>query len=220
MPRLLWPSELSLVHSRTQVAQEPFWEQAYRDGQTDPFGTASPEILELLTVLREGAAVLDLGCGAGRNALPLARAGMAVTAIDCSRAGCSMLRKTAEQESLSIRVVEGDIRQHAFSGLYDAIILHGVLHLLPRSDRTTLLDKVKAATAPGGLNVVVVFTDRLPVPADLVGVTVGLFEEGEIFGAYRDWDVVLSHAYTLKDEHPGGIRHEHPVNKVVARKPA
>jgi tellurite methyltransferase len=200
------------------MAQEPFWEQGYRSGHTDPFGSASPEVLDLLKILPKGAAVLDVGCGAGRNALPLARAGMAVTAIDSSHAACSMLRTAAALEALAIRVIEADLRLYDFHAPHDAAILHGVLHLLPRSDRVAVLAKVQAATTPGGLNVVAVFTDRLPVPPDLVDVSVGLFEEGELFDAYRHWNVLLNRAYTLNDEHPGGIRHEHPVNKVVARK--
>jgi hypothetical protein len=47
-----------------------------------------------------------------------------------------------------------------------------------------------------------------------------LLDEGELLAAYRDWHVVLEQAYTLHDEHPGGIRHVHAVNKIVARRPS
>ena len=71
----------------------------------------------------------------------------------------------------------------------------------------------------GGINVVVVFTDRLPPPDDLKDLCIGLFHEGEIFSIYADWEIELEQSYVFDDEHPGGIQHTHPVNKVVARKP-
>jgi 2-polyprenyl-3-methyl-5-hydroxy-6-metoxy-1,4-benzoquinol methylase len=68
------------------MKKEPFWERASRDGGKDPFGPASPEVLDLLPLLHPGSSVLDMGCGAGRNALPLAQAGMVVTALDLGSA--------------------------------------------------------------------------------------------------------------------------------------
>jgi tellurite methyltransferase len=94
------------------------------------------------------------------------------------------------------------------------------LHLLPRAERSEVLERMKSHTVPGGTNVVAAFTNRLPAAPDLREVTLGLLDEGELFAAYRDWHVVLERAYTLHDEHPGGIRHEHAVNKLVARRPS
>ena len=58
---------------------KPFWEQAYRDlnGATFSGGKASREFHELVPLLSDGARVLDLGCGDGRNALFLAEHGWA-----------------------------------------------------------------------------------------------------------------------------------------------
>jgi hypothetical protein len=47
----------------------------------------------------------------------------------------------------------------------------------------------------------------------------GLFREAELFERYDGWDIVLSKSYVLEDQHPGGSRHRHPINKIVARKP-
>lgn len=200
--------------------REPFWEKAYRTGASDPFGGASPEILELLTWLPAGSSVLDLGCGAGRNALPLARAGMKLTAVDVSEAACAMITKIAAESSLPISVVQEDLRTFDFTEQYDVVIAHGILHLLPAAERLQLLDRIKARTRPNGANVVAVFTSRIPAPPDLSDAFIGLFEEDELFNAYQDWETLLRRSYTLNDEHPGGIRHEHPVNKIVARKRA
>ncbi|MBP1775532.1 MAG: hypothetical protein H6Q86_1538, partial [candidate division NC10 bacterium] len=46
----------------------------------------------------------------------------------------------------------------------------------------------------------------------------GLFREGELLEQYAGWRIALHRSYVLEDEHPGGIRHRHPVNKIVAQR--
>jgi tellurite methyltransferase len=202
------------------LSSRPFWEDAYRRGTSDPFGSASSEVVGLLDRLPAGAEVLDLGCGMGRNAIPLARAGMRLTCVDVSDAACARVSEIAQVMSLDVRVICEDMHRFDLTHSYDAIIAHGVLHLLARDTRLDLLARMKLHTTPGGLNVVAVFTDRLPAPPDLVDEFVGLFEEGELAAVYSDWAIELEQAYTLEDEHGEGIRHVHPVNKVVASKSA
>jgi len=138
---------------------------------------------------------------------------------DVSPAACSRIRTIANDVSVFLNVIQEDIRRFDFPRRYDVVIAHGVLHLLPQVDRVELLDRIKSSTVPGGLNVIAVFTNSLPAALDLAKVTLGLFDEGEIFDAYRHWEIILKRAYTMCDEHPGGIRHERPVNKIVARRP-
>ena len=45
-----------------------------------------------------------------------------------------------------------------------------------------------------------------------------MFEEGELFGLYKDWEIILQKSFIDEDEHPGGIKHQHAVNKIIARK--
>lgn len=53
--------------------KQPFWETTYSDINAKSFGgRVSEEILDLMDLLPEGSKVLDLGCGDGRNAIPLA----------------------------------------------------------------------------------------------------------------------------------------------------
>ncbi|MGE3527778.1 MAG: hypothetical protein AB7I33_17810, partial [Gemmatimonadales bacterium] len=75
-------------------------------------------------------------------------------------------------------------------------------------------------TNPGGWNVHAVFTDRLPQPADLAPIVHRPFREGELAQLYRSWDIELLHSSILEDEHPGGLRHRHAIDKIVARRPA
>jgi tellurite methyltransferase len=175
----------------------------------------------MLSILPVGSSVLDLGCGMGRNAVPLARAGMFVTGVEASEAACDRIRSDAPGlvKSGHLSVVSGDMGRFESSRSYDLIIAHGVLHLLQRDERRALVDRMKRWTVPGGFNIVAVFTNRLPTPPDMLDQFIGLYDEGEIETAYGDWDVALSQVYTLDDEHAGGILHSHPVNKVVARRP-
>jgi tellurite methyltransferase len=198
---------------------EPFWERAYRCGAQDPFGPPSAEVLELRGALKPGARVLDLGCGAGRNALPLAAAGMEVTAVDASPAACKRLAALAEEARVDVQIVNQDVGRFAFLGSYDVVIAHGLLHLLEPRTRGTVLERMRAHTSFGGANVIAVFTDRIAAPAPLAAFMPGLFAEGDLFAAYADWDVGLKLAYTKQSVRDDGSSYEHAVNKLVAWRP-
>jgi 2-polyprenyl-3-methyl-5-hydroxy-6-metoxy-1,4-benzoquinol methylase len=53
--------------------------------------------------------VLDIGAGTGRNALALARRGHPVDAVEMSPKIAHIIRYEAEQESLDVRVIDGDV---------------------------------------------------------------------------------------------------------------
>lgn len=197
----------------------PFWETCYADPEAETFGPPSEEIVRLAGRLAPGSRVLDLGCGDGRNALHLAGSGLEVEALDVSLAGVRKLRVRAADAGVRVRAWVQDLATLRLQGAYELVIAHGVLHLLDRDSWQAILRSMKDHTAPGGWNVVAVFTDRIPVPADLAPYARGLFREGELLERYADWDLKHWKSCTLEDEHPGGVRHRHAVNKIVARKP-
>jgi len=96
-----------------------------------------------------------------------------------------------------------------------------VLALIPRlSAGASVLDLgVKEVTRRGGWNVHAVFTDRLPQPPDLAPLVLCPFPQGALTKAYEDWAIELAESYILEDEHPGGIRHCHAIDEIVARRP-
>ena len=44
----------------------------------------------------------------------------------------------------------------------------------------------------------------------------GPFKEGELARIYAGWRQEQATSYVLEDEHPGGVRHRHAIDKVVA----
>jgi len=202
------------------VNTKPFWEQAYQDihGATFSGGKASREFRKLAPLLSDGARVLDLGCGDGRNALFMAEHGCNVTAVDISAAGIAKVQYLAGEKGVSITTHVQDVREFRFKDNFDVIICHGCLHFIERPQWQRLLNDFKAHTTPGGFNVITVFTNALSPPDDLKELCVGLFKEGELYDYYADWETFHKESYVLKDQHPHSPPHQHPINKLVARK--
>jgi tellurite methyltransferase len=200
-------------------SNQPFWEASFSQlDAVNTFGEPAEELVSLAGLLPAGAKVLDIGCGEGRNALYLAEQGLHVTAIDVSAAGIAKLKHFADQKGLCVTAEVRDMKRYVFTDKYDLIVAHGSLHLIEREHWTSLFREMKANTKMGGYNVVVIFTDSLPPPDDLKDFHVGLFREGELFDFYKDWRIVEKQSYVLHDEHPGNIKHQHPINKLVAQK--
>ena len=183
-----------------------------------PFGRPSSEIVSLAERLPAGACVLDAGCGEGRNARFLAARGFHVDAFDVSAAGVGKLTRMAAADGVHVNAWVEDLNTFEFSRSYDLIISHGVLHLLERHAWARVIAQMKEHTRPGGVNVVAVFTDEIPPPDDLAPFVRGLFKNGELARTYADWRHEQATSYVLKDEHPGGVRHRHAIDKVVAWK--
>ncbi len=111
----------------------------------------APALLEFLGV-PVGAAILDLACGTGRYAIALARRGYQVTGLDLIEAYLQEGQQRAEAENLSIRWVQGDMRNIPFQNEFDAVIniFTSFGYFQEERDHLKTLKEVAKALKPGG----------------------------------------------------------------------
>ena len=78
-------------------------------------------LIDLLKLPR-GARILDVGCGAGRHSLELARRGFSPTGVDISQGLIEVARSTAAAQSLAATFFVADARHLDFRDDFDAAI--------------------------------------------------------------------------------------------------
>lgn len=103
------------------------------------FGDAHPALISFFQDIQPEGRILDIGCGQGRNALPLARLGYEVTGVDSSRVGISQMLKVAASENLSIDGRVGDMFEFDTYQEFDFILLDSMLHFTQK-DRQKEVD--------------------------------------------------------------------------------
>lgn len=108
--------------------------------------------------LRCDGAVLELGCGSGRVAVPLAQSGLSVTGVDLDPTMLQLARDRVKQAGVDtlVRLDLADVRTLALSERYSLAIfpLNGFLHLLTVRDQLDALRCIHGALLPGGLLIV------------------------------------------------------------------
>lgn len=104
-----------------------------------------------LTGVTEGA-VLDMGCGPGRHAIPLARAGFSVTAVDLSEYLLDSARERAGDESADIEWVRSDMREFQREGVFDLALsmMTTFGYFEDPADDMRVLDNLHHSLAEGG----------------------------------------------------------------------
>lgn len=109
-----------------------------------------PKLLERLGI--EQGAILDLGSGPGRHALPLARSGLEVTAVDTSAHLLESLQERAAIEGLDIESVRADMRDFERDQAFDAVLLMFTSfgYFEDESDHGRVLDRIRTSLRPGG----------------------------------------------------------------------
>ena len=143
---------------------DPFFEPYDRD---DVAYGESPASLVAAFVKQNGGGgrALDLGAGAGRNAIALAKAGYQVTAVDLSQRGLARLDQWAERDGVRDRIETrtADIRSIEIpAASFDAVVAVTVLDHIPPSDATELWTRLAAAVSDNGFLFVEVHTKEDP----------------------------------------------------------
>ncbi len=156
----------AMVRQRNSSGR-PSWQAYFGDIYLRAIGFPGPEqsaleadAIEYLLDLRPGDLVLDLGCGAGRHALELARRGYQVVGVDYSAAFLRLAAVQATEEGLAARFVRADVRALPFAARFDAAYcVLGTFGLCDRQPVSTverlaqpraLLASAARALKPGG----------------------------------------------------------------------
>jgi SAM-dependent methyltransferase len=104
------------------------WEQDYADRFVPP-----------------GAEVLLIGCGSGRDLLPLVRRGCHVTGIDPSNTALTIAERTLRAEGLSATLINGFFEDTPISQIFDAVIFSYYSYSLMPVARRRIAALAKAA---------------------------------------------------------------------------
>ena len=134
--------------------QEPYLEPAFRAG-LDAVGVG------------DRTRLLDVGCGAGLLAEPLARLGATVTGIDASPEVIGIACDHAGGQGLAIDYREGDVQQ--LDGQFDLITCMEVIEHV--AEPAAFLEALAKRLAPGGL--LVMSTPNATSWSRLMMITIG-----------------------------------------------
>ena len=117
---------------------------AYADQTLDADMSAIYECFQ--KYIAPGAAVLDAGCGSGRDSLHFMKAGYVVTAIDASQEMCDFASRLLQQQVRQLRFQELDY-EACFDGIWAcASLLH-----VPERQQAEVFRRLMRALVPGGV---------------------------------------------------------------------
>ncbi|MET9403127.1 methyltransferase domain-containing protein [Kitasatospora sp. NPDC002965] len=137
-----------------------WWDDFHADRSSGrPFFVPKPDenLVSYLDrgLLAPGGRALDLGCGAGRNAIHLASQGFEVDAVDLSATAVARARERADEAGAAVRFHCGNVFGPELPlTRYDLVYDSGCLHHLPPHRRVSYLALLDRVLVPGGSFVV------------------------------------------------------------------
>lgn len=106
------------------------------------------ELAFILEYIRgENLAILDVGGGSGRFAVPLANRGHRITVADISEEALKLLR---ERNVAGISTVHGDFVSHAFGQTFDAVTAIESIQYITSLSFADLFERIHALVKAGG----------------------------------------------------------------------
>ncbi|MCK4413278.1 MAG: methyltransferase domain-containing protein [Candidatus Eisenbacteria sp.] len=204
-PLILMAEDPSIALRQAARLRERGWEQARALGEPishwpGPWraGTTRRVLWEPAAAVQRwearmpSGAVLDLGCGAGRDAVFLAQRGHPVTAIDRLPDALAMARALAARHRVTINTMCADLRHTippAAAGGYAAILM---IRCLVRQ----LFDWIPGALRPGGLLILEAYRTDSRTTSKATGSRARLTSQ-EALRAFQPHLTILDHAETF-----------------------
>ena len=110
------------------------------------------ELVWKLLELEPGLALLDLACGHGRIANPLAERGVRVTGLDATPRFLELAREDAAKRGLEVEYVEGDMRSIPWTERFDRVLCWFTsFGYFGDEENRQVLAEAYRALVPGGL---------------------------------------------------------------------
>ena len=108
------------------------------------FGDPYPELIDFFTTYPRKGKVLDLGCGQGRDAIPLARLGYEVMGVDHSKVGIDQMSQIAKTENLPLIGWVADVYEFDDFANFDFVLLDSMFHFTKNDlqKETDLIKKI------------------------------------------------------------------------------
>lgn len=120
------------------------------------FGNAYPELLDFFDQLKTKGKLLDVGCGQGRNAIPLAQLGFDVCGIDHSHVGIEQMQASAKLMGVNLISEVTDIYRYNHFDQFDIILFDSMFHFM-KNDRLKELGLVQQVAISLKVNGILVF---------------------------------------------------------------
>jgi len=140
--------------TRAWFESDSFWTDAYPYMFSEASFVAAAESVAQLAALAgiSSGAVLDLCCGPGRYAVPLAKAGFMVTGVDRTAWLLARARERSEREGVSVEWVEQDMRAFCRPGAFDLALnlFTSFGYFDDEAENLRVLENVYASLKPGG----------------------------------------------------------------------
>jgi len=173
---------------------EVYWPELFEPAAIDP-------VVDFLAELAPVGAVLELGVGTGRIALPLSRRGIRVHGIELSPAMIARLRTEPGADAVGVTI--GDFTTARVDGTFTLVYLvrNTITNLTTQDEQVDCFRNVAAHLEPGGRFVIEVYVPelrRLPP-----GETIHVFTRTTTHLGFEEYDVskqlAVSHHYWVID---------------------
>jgi SAM-dependent methyltransferase len=127
----------------------------------DPWSAGVVEDVEFYVeeAVASGGPVVELACGTGRIAVPIAKAGVRVIGVDGSAAMLNVAREYAARERVELDLRVGDMREPPVDERVPLVLIpfRSLLHMTTEEDRLRALRAARGLLVPGGRLVFDVF---------------------------------------------------------------
>lgn len=143
-----------MPEEKTWYLDDAFWRTFYPCMfNSEAFAEGEAQVAALPALLGfTPERVLDLGSGPGRHALPLARAGYRVTAVDTSAGLLQRLEQLAADDDLDIDIRRADMREFEEAGAFDAVLVMWTSfgYFSDEADHAAVLERIRDSLRDGG----------------------------------------------------------------------